>query len=193
MQICMFELVVVWNCRSESHSVFRTGLDNKYLLASTLLGGLLTMALCYIPLFQNIFETVPLSLGDWIWVFGTSLVGLLVLPEIFFRNNKIIRFTWVSIYLISTMSCIHAQLSVSIASIFIQSPIMPLRCWRWGMSSPTLRYRCWRWDIGADAEISVLTVWDVASLEIHYRRHDLHVHLRNFASCTSAEKWSWSV
>jgi Ca2+-transporting ATPase len=86
MQICMFELVVVWNCRSETQSVFRTGLDNKYLLASTFLGGLLTISLCYVPIFQTIFHTVPISIRDWSLVFGTSLLGLLVLPEIFFRE-----------------------------------------------------------------------------------------------------------
>ncbi len=87
MQICMFEILVVWNCRSETQSVFRTGLDNQYLLASTLLGGLLTISLCYVPIFQNIFHTVPISIRDWIWVFSTSLLGLLVLPEIFFRKK----------------------------------------------------------------------------------------------------------
>jgi Ca2+-transporting ATPase len=86
MQICMFELVVVWNCRSETHSVFRTGLDNKYLLASTIIGAILTVSLCYVPFFQNVFHTVPLGLNDWALVFGSSLVGLLVLPELFFRN-----------------------------------------------------------------------------------------------------------
>jgi Ca2+-transporting ATPase len=87
MQVCMFELVVVWNCRSETHSVFKTGLDNKYLLSSTLIAGLLTASLCYIPFLQNFFHTVPLSVQDWVLVFGTSLSGLLVLPEIFFRQN----------------------------------------------------------------------------------------------------------
>jgi hypothetical protein len=29
---------------------------------------------------------MPLPLGDWIWILGTSLVGLLVLPEVFFRK-----------------------------------------------------------------------------------------------------------
>ncbi|MBN2334022.1 cation-translocating P-type ATPase [Candidatus Bathyarchaeota archaeon] len=89
MQICMFELVVVWNCRSETHSVFKTGLDNRYLLASTIVGGLLTVSLCYVPFFQSVFRTVPLSFQDWLWVFGTSLAGLLVLPEVFFRNNAL--------------------------------------------------------------------------------------------------------
>jgi Ca2+-transporting ATPase len=88
MQVCMFEIVVVWNCRSETQSVFRTGLDNKYLLASTLLGGLLTISLCYVPIFQNIFHTVPISTGDWVWIFSTSLLGLFVLPEIFFKKMK---------------------------------------------------------------------------------------------------------
>jgi Ca2+-transporting ATPase len=86
MQVCIFELVVVWNCRSETHSVFRTGFDNRYLLASTIIGALVTASLCYVPFLQEVFNTVPLSLIDWTWVFGTSLVGLLVLPEVFFRD-----------------------------------------------------------------------------------------------------------
>jgi len=76
----------VWNCRSERHSVFKTGLDNRFLLAATIIGGALTASICYVPFLQAIFRTMPLPLGDWIWVLGTSLVGLLVLPEIFFRQ-----------------------------------------------------------------------------------------------------------
>ena len=86
MQVCMFELVVVWNCRSERHSVFKTGLDNRFLLAATIMGGVLTASLCYVPFLQAIFNTMPLPLGDWLWVLGTSLAGLLVLPEVFFRQ-----------------------------------------------------------------------------------------------------------
>jgi hypothetical protein len=33
------------------------------------------------------FHTVPITTRDWAWVFGTSFLGLLVLPEIFYRNN----------------------------------------------------------------------------------------------------------
>jgi Ca2+-transporting ATPase len=88
MQACMFELVVVWNCRSERHNVFRTGLNNKFLLASTIIGALLTASLCYVPFLQNTFHTVPITSQDWAWVFGTSLLGLLVLPEIFYRKDK---------------------------------------------------------------------------------------------------------
>ena len=88
MQACMFELVVVWNCRSERHNVFRTGLNNKFLLASTIIGALLTASLCYVPFLQNTFHTVPITSQDWAWVFGASLLGLLVLPEIFYRTEK---------------------------------------------------------------------------------------------------------
>jgi Ca2+-transporting ATPase len=88
MQACMFELVVVWNCRSERHNVFRTGLNNRFLLISTIIGGLLTISLCYIPFLQNMFHTVPITTQDWSWVFGTSFLGLLVLPELFYRNNN---------------------------------------------------------------------------------------------------------
>jgi len=88
MQVCMFELVVVWNCRSEQHSVFKTGLDNRFLLIATIIGGVLTASICYVPLLQSIFKTIPLQLQDWLWVLGTALAGLLVLPEIFFKQDK---------------------------------------------------------------------------------------------------------
>lgn len=86
MQACIFELIVVWNCRSEKHNVLRTGFNNKYLLAATIIGGALTVALCYVPFLQNVFHTVPLAMRDWAWVFGTSLLGFLVLPELFFKE-----------------------------------------------------------------------------------------------------------
>lgn len=87
MQACIFELVVVWNCRSEKHNVLRTGFNNKYLLAATIIGGVLTVSLCYVPFLQNVFHTVPLTMQDWSWVFGASLLEFLVLPELFFREN----------------------------------------------------------------------------------------------------------
>lgn len=87
MQVCIFELIVVWNCRSERHNVFRTGINNIYLIASVIIGLILTVSLCYVPFLQNNFHTVPLSLQDWGVIFGVSSLGLLVLPEIFFRHK----------------------------------------------------------------------------------------------------------
>jgi Ca2+-transporting ATPase len=84
VQACFFELIVVWNCRSERHNVFKTGIfSNKYLLVAVATGMLLTVSLCYIPVFQLMFGTVPLVPMDWLWALFTAFLGLLVLPEVF--------------------------------------------------------------------------------------------------------------
>jgi Ca2+-transporting ATPase len=89
MQACIFELVVVWNCRSEHHNAYRVGFfSNRLLVAAVLASGLLTVSLCYVPLFQLMFNTVPLPLTDWIWVFDTSLLGLAVVPEVFIKQTE---------------------------------------------------------------------------------------------------------
>ncbi len=89
MQACIFELMVVWNCRSERHNAFKVGFfTNKYLLISSLGGIVLTISLCYVPFLQVMFKTVPLGIYDWLWIFSSSLLGFLVLPEIFFRTHE---------------------------------------------------------------------------------------------------------
>jgi Ca2+-transporting ATPase len=88
MQACIFELVVVWNCRSEHQNAFKMGLfSNRFLMVAVVISGILTASLCYIPLFQLMFETVPLPIHDWIWVFAVSLLGLTILPEIFIKKE----------------------------------------------------------------------------------------------------------
>jgi Ca2+-transporting ATPase len=84
VQACFFELIVVWNCRSERHNVFKTGIfSNKFLLVAVAAGMVLTVSLCYVPVFQLMFGTVPLAPMDWLWALLTSCLGLLVLPEVF--------------------------------------------------------------------------------------------------------------
>jgi len=82
----LFELLFVFNCRSESRSVFRTGLlENKRLVAAVVISLLLQLAVVYVPFLQPYFQTVPLSVSDWLIVLAMSFTGLLVLPEIFMR------------------------------------------------------------------------------------------------------------
>jgi len=89
MQACIFELVVVWNCRSERHNAFKVGFfSNKFLLFAVITSFLLTISLCYIPIFQLMFSTVPLGPFDWIWVFAISNLGFIVLPEVFMNRGK---------------------------------------------------------------------------------------------------------
>ena len=89
MQACIFELFVVWNCRSEKHNAFKVGFtSNKFLLVAVVVSLLLTISLCYIPVFQVMFHTVPLGLYDWIWIFGISCLGFIVIPEYFMKTKK---------------------------------------------------------------------------------------------------------
>lgn len=86
VQTCMFELFIVWNCRSEKRSVWRMGkkaFENKALLVSVLLSLLLTIGITYFPLTQRMFHLVALSLTDLAYIFGVASLGLFVVPELF--------------------------------------------------------------------------------------------------------------
>ena len=86
---CFYELVVIWNCRSESRHAFRVGfLNNKALLAAVAVSVLSTLAVVYVPAFQFLFQTVFLDLADLGVAVGLSLAGLLLAPEVLFRRKS---------------------------------------------------------------------------------------------------------
>jgi len=85
----MFEMFNVFNCRSERHSIFKVGaFANKYLIVAVVSSILLQIAAIYVPLFQPIFKTEPLSIFDWLVV---TLISSTVLIAIeigkFFANR----------------------------------------------------------------------------------------------------------
>lgn len=85
---CLYQLVVVWNCRSESKNAFKVGfLNNKWLLAATLISTLSTLAVIYIPLLRVLFNTVPLNGSEWAVVIFFSCWGFFAVPEIFMRKT----------------------------------------------------------------------------------------------------------
>jgi hypothetical protein len=43
----------------------------------------------YVPFLQGILGFVPLTLIDWIWVIVFSSAGLLVIPELLIKKEKI--------------------------------------------------------------------------------------------------------
>jgi Ca2+-transporting ATPase len=94
VQATMFELFVVWNCRSEKRSVWRMGrsaFKNKFFIIAELSSILLTLAIPYIPVTQSMFHLVPLTLTDLLQVVGVASWGLFfVLPE-FLIGRKIWR------------------------------------------------------------------------------------------------------
>ncbi len=86
--IVVFELVYVFNCRSETKSVFRNNpFSNKYLILAVVITLALHVSIIYIPELSALFKTVPLGLTDWGFIVGLSLTGLLVLPEVFVRGG----------------------------------------------------------------------------------------------------------
>jgi Ca2+-transporting ATPase len=91
VQAAMFELLVVWNCRSEKRSVWRMGRDafkNKFFVIAEIVSIALTLGITYIPITQQLFHLVALSPTDLAYVIGVSALALFVLPE-FTMNRKL--------------------------------------------------------------------------------------------------------
>ncbi|MEM0095332.1 MAG: cation-translocating P-type ATPase [Candidatus Bathyarchaeia archaeon] len=86
VQAALFELFVVWNCRSEKRSVWRMGrkaFENKFFVLADLVSVALTLGITYIPITQQLFHLTGLSLTDLAYVAGVASWGLLIFPEIF--------------------------------------------------------------------------------------------------------------
>jgi len=86
VQAAMFELFVVWNCRSEKRSVWRMGRNafkNKFFVISEIVSMAATLGITYIPVTASMFHLVPLTITDLAYVIGVASWGFLVLPEIF--------------------------------------------------------------------------------------------------------------
>jgi len=89
---CFYELIVVWNCRSESRNAFKVGfLTNKPLLIAVIISVLSTFAVVYVPPLQLVFRTVTLDLREWAIVVFFASLGFLVVPEIFMKKASMTR------------------------------------------------------------------------------------------------------
>ncbi|MEM3673331.1 MAG: cation-translocating P-type ATPase [Candidatus Bathyarchaeia archaeon] len=85
VQAAMFELFVVWNCRSEKRSVWRMGkkaFENKFFVIADLASIALTIGITYIPVTQQLFHLTALSLTDLAYVIAVASWGLFVFPEL---------------------------------------------------------------------------------------------------------------
>jgi Ca2+-transporting ATPase len=87
LQASLFELFVIWNCRSETHSFWRLGkrnFNNMFFVLGTIGSMLLTVGLMFFPTTRDWFGLVPLNWQEWAAVFGLASSGLwLVMPEWF--------------------------------------------------------------------------------------------------------------
>lgn len=63
-----------FSCRSASNSLFKLGIfTNKWLIYASASSFLLMIAAIYVPFLQVVFETVPLTLSDWMIVIPVAL------------------------------------------------------------------------------------------------------------------------
>ena len=85
--IVTFELLLVFNARSEKKSIFKNNpLSNKMLILAILSSVALQLLVIYLPTLQPVFDTVSLSLNDWLLIVLFASPALLVLPEVFIKR-----------------------------------------------------------------------------------------------------------
>ncbi len=83
----LFENVHVFNCRSESRSVFRHNpLRNPVLLIGTVAAQLIHIGAMYAPWISDVLKIQPVSPQHWLELFGLALTVLLVM-----ESHKVIR------------------------------------------------------------------------------------------------------
>jgi P-type Ca2+ transporter type 2C len=64
--LIMSQLIHVFECRSEKHSIFEISIfTNLYLVGAVLISVTALCCILYIPFLQEIFKTVPLNLQQW--------------------------------------------------------------------------------------------------------------------------------
>lgn len=69
------QLLHVFECRSERHSILEISiLSNPWLLGSVLISMIMVCSILYIPFLSGVFNTVALSLGQWMLVLFFSAV-----------------------------------------------------------------------------------------------------------------------
>ena len=77
--LVMSQLLHVFECRSERHSIFEINIfSNIYLLGAVLVSMTMICCILYIPFLSGIFNTVALNLGQWLLVIFFSGIIFLI-------------------------------------------------------------------------------------------------------------------
>jgi nucleotide-binding universal stress UspA family protein len=89
--LCTSELVRAFAARSEYHSVFSIGLgSNRWMVWAVGASFLLVLMVVYVPFLQPFFDTVPLTVDDWLLMapfFFASAIAMEVL-KVYFRSRE---------------------------------------------------------------------------------------------------------
>jgi Ca2+-transporting ATPase len=79
--LVLFQLFNVLNLQSEEESFFKTLFLNKWLVGAVIVSLALQFVIIYVPFFNSVFGTVPLSLKDWLAATAVS-ASILVFGEL---------------------------------------------------------------------------------------------------------------
>ncbi|MEM4250584.1 MAG: calcium-transporting P-type ATPase, PMR1-type [Candidatus Bathyarchaeia archaeon] len=75
----VFEMFNAFNCRSERHSIVKIGFfSNRWLVVAVAVSITMQLAVLYTPTFDVLFDTVPLSLTDWLTIFPLASTPLII-------------------------------------------------------------------------------------------------------------------
>ncbi|KOA20989.1 calcium-transporting ATPase 1 [Clostridium homopropionicum DSM 5847] len=87
--LVMSQLMHVFECRSEKHSIFEINiLTNPYLVGAVLVSVSMLLTIIYFPFMQTVFHTVPLDLGQWILVlFFSGTISFINSIYLFLRKR----------------------------------------------------------------------------------------------------------
>lgn len=70
------QLIHVFECKSERKNIFEIPIfNNIYLVLAVCSSLIMILAVVYIPALQGIFKTLPLSINEWMFIIGFSLIG----------------------------------------------------------------------------------------------------------------------
>lgn len=77
--LILSQLIHVFECRSEKHSIFEIKIfTNPYLVGAVLISITMLCSVIYIPFLQSVFHTVAMSLGQWlIVVFFSGIIAFI--------------------------------------------------------------------------------------------------------------------
>lgn len=87
--LVMSQLIHVFECRSERHSIFQIKIfTNIYLVGAVLVSIIMLSCVIYIPFLQGVFHTVPLAINQWLIIlFFSGIIGFVNSVYLFIKNK----------------------------------------------------------------------------------------------------------
>ena len=88
--LVMSQLLHVFECRSERHSIFEIKVfTNPYLVAAVLVSIIMVCSILYVPFLADVFNTVALNIGQWgIVLFYSGVIFLINSVYLFIKTKK---------------------------------------------------------------------------------------------------------